>query len=93
MRKLEKWLMRIADVIIIASVACGYWLGKQGMPVKYLAILCLLFAIINIIPAIYTRKIKNKRLRICKFYLFVIDLHRNILCKSCSCTAEKQDPR
>lgn len=47
MRKLEKWLMRIADVIIIASVACGYWLGKQGMPVKYLAILCLLFAIIN----------------------------------------------
>lgn len=66
MRKLEKWLMRIADVIIIASVACGYWLGKQGMPVKYLAILCLLFAIINVIPAIYTRKIKNKRLRICQ---------------------------
>ena len=42
MRKLGKWLMRIADIGIISGVACGYLFCKQEMPVRDLAILYIL---------------------------------------------------
>lgn len=66
MGKQGKWLMRIADVIIISGLACGLGLYKQGISAGALGILCVLFAVINIIPAFYTRKIMNRRLRICQ---------------------------
>lgn len=66
MKKQGKWLARSADIIIISGLACGVWLYKQGTAAEYIWILSVLFVIINIIPTFYTRKIMNRRLRICQ---------------------------